>query len=280
MRYLGRYYLVFEPLKTATPAEVAAVAARLGLRFPDGYTEYVTEFGEGTLSNHLCIWLPRKIEDELPDHRRFWSENFFGDADGPLAPARVRETVMLGDTMAGDRLVFHPEQPDELFVLPRHDDQVYRVYPGLEAAIDWFCDSGVLTRPIPLRYFEPSGERERIERSVPLPYEVVRDAVVGLGLHDHIAWEEPFEDEEKVFDVFVKVGDEYREIEEEEASLMLLIRDIGGDVLVSTSPWSNSQSTDVSIEYVADRDQTKLMRLPGLLDELKSRGDKRKHRKR
>jgi hypothetical protein len=279
MRYLGRYYLVFEPLKTAIPAEVAAVADRLGLRFPDGYAEYVTELGEGTLSDYLRIWSPRAVQDGLEEYRRLLSDHFSWDRDGPLSPAHTGEVVMLGDTLDGDSLVFHPDRPDDLFVLPRHDDQIYRIGPGLEAAIDWLFDSGVLRRPRGLPYFEPTGERERIERSIPRPYEAVRDAVVGLGLHDHVAWEEPAEDEEKVFDVFIKVGDELEEIEEDEAAIMLLIRDIGGDVVVSTGPLFDSQSTDVSIQYVAGRDRTKLDRLLGLLDELESRGGKRRRRK-
>lgn len=280
MRYLGRYYLVFEPLKTVARAEVDAIAARLGLTFPDGYAEYVTELGEGFLSNHLQIWLPQKVEAEIPTQRQLRSDQFFWDADGPLSPARAAETVMLGDTMVGDRIVFHPDRPNDLFVLPRNDDQIYRIGPGLEAAIDWLCDSGVLTRPMPLRYFEPSGERERIRRSIPLPYQIVRDALLNLGLHDHVAWEEPAEDEEKVFDVFVKVGGEYHEIEEDEASIMLLIQEFGGEVMASTGPLFDSHSTDVSIAYVPNRDRTKLDQLLSLLDELESRGGKRKRRKR
>lgn len=280
MRYLGHYYLVFEPLKTVTHAEVDTIAARLGLTFPEGYAEYVTELGEGFLSNYLQIWLPHKVESELPEQRQFWSDQFFWDANGPLPPARAAETVTLGSTMDGDRLVFHPDQPDDLFMLPRHDDQIYQLGPGLEAAIDWLFGSGVLIRPKSLRYFEPSGERERIRRSVSLPYQIVRDALLSLGLHDHVAWEEPAEDEEKVFDVFVKVGDEYQEIDAEEASIMLLIQEIGGEVMASTGLLFDQDSTDVSIAYVPHGDRTKLERLLGLLDELESRGGKRKRRRR
>jgi hypothetical protein len=59
MRYLDRFYLVFDDLKTVPPSEVADAAARLGLTFPDGYAEYVTELGEGLLSDYLRIWPPR-----------------------------------------------------------------------------------------------------------------------------------------------------------------------------------------------------------------------------
>jgi hypothetical protein len=280
MRYLDRVYLVFDDLKTVTPAEVAAGADRLGLTFPGGYAEYMAELGEGTLSDYVRIWPPRRIEKELPEHRRFWSGNFCWDEDGPLTPARTGETVLLGDTLDGDSLVFHPDRPDDLFVLPRHDDQIYRIGPGLDAAIDWLCDSGVLTRPMTYRYFEPHGERERIERSIRLPYEAVRDAIVGLGLHDHVAFDERPEDQEKVFDVKIKVGDEYEEVELEDASIKLLIQDIGGDVTVTDGSVFEPDSAEVSISYVAGRDPTKLDRLIALLDELEGRRGRRQRRKR
>jgi hypothetical protein len=188
MRYLDCFYLVFEDLKTATPAEVAAGAARLQVTSPDGYAEYVTELGAGILSNYLRIWLPRQVEEELAEHRRFLSDHFLWDEEGPLSPARARETVLLGRTMVGDNLVFHPDRPNDLFVLPRHEEEIYQAGPGLDAAIDWILDSDVLTRPTSLRYFEPIGERERIERSIRLPYDVVHDALLDLQLHDHIAF--------------------------------------------------------------------------------------------
>ena len=280
MRHLDRIYLVSESLKAATPSEVADTAARLGLTFPDGYAEYVTELGEGWLSDDLQIWLPQEVEDQLPEYRRFFSEHFFWDEDSPLTPARAGEAVMLGHTLDGDSLVFHPDRPDDLFVLPRHDDQVYRIGPGLDAAIDWLCDSGVLTRPKTLRYFEPHGDRERIAWLIPLPYQVVRDALVGLGLHDHVAFEVRTEDREKVFDVMIKVGEEYQEVDAEHAQILLLIKDIGGHVTVMNGPLFAPQSTRVFISHVAGPASTKLDRLMGQLAELEGRGGRRKRRKR
>ena len=114
MRYLDRFYLVFDDLNTVPPSEVTDVAARLGLTFPDGYAEYVTELGDGLLSNFLRIWSPKKVEADLDEHRQRLSENFFWDHDGPLTQARARETVAIAHSMNGDELVFHPERPDEL----------------------------------------------------------------------------------------------------------------------------------------------------------------------
>jgi hypothetical protein len=280
MRYRDRIYLVFDDLKTSSAADVAKTASRLGVTFPDGYAEYVTELGEGTLCNYLRIHLPKAIEEELPDHRRFLSEGFHWKKKGVLSTERARETVRLGRTLDGDSLVFHPGSPDSIFVLPRHHDEVYQTGPGLEKAISWLCESGTLTRPMKLLYFEPDGERARINKSIGLPYQTVRDAVVNLGLHDHVAFEEQSDDEEDVFEVQVKVGSSgYHEVDAEEAAISLLVKEFGGEVTISTGSLFNAKSTDVCIEHVPNPKSAKLDRMIRLLDELAAKGGKPKRRK-
>src|SRR5262249_23654943 len=136
-------------------------------------------------------------------------------------------------------------------------------------------------RRISLRYFEPSGVRARILRSIALPYDVVRDAVLGLGLHDHVAFEEPSgddedEEDEDVFEVEVRVGGRTYRVEPEEAAIMLLIREIGGDVTIRTGSLLRRGATDVSITYVADREGETLGRLVALLDSLDARASRRR----
>lgn len=50
------------PLVLSPPAEVNAPEAQLGIRFPSGYREYVTQFGEGVLGgSYVRIYPPRRI---------------------------------------------------------------------------------------------------------------------------------------------------------------------------------------------------------------------------
>jgi hypothetical protein len=118
------------------------------------------------------------------------------------------------------------------------------------------------------RYFEPDGQRERIERSIRLPYQTVRDAVVSLGLHDHVAFEERAEDQEPVFEVELNIGGDYEEVEQDEAAIMLLIKEIGGDVTVTSGSVLEPDLTRVTISHVAGRESTKVDRLLQWLDEL------------
>jgi hypothetical protein len=80
--------------------------------------------------------------------------------------------------------------------------------------------------------------------------------------------------------VKIQVDGEFQEIEYGESSIMLLIKEIGGDVMVSTGSLFVSQSTEVSITHVAGCRRGKLDRLLGRLDELDARAGKPKRRRR
>ena len=47
--------VIGSPLVLSTPAEVDAAEAHLGIRFPTGYREYVTKFGEGVLGGNSWV---------------------------------------------------------------------------------------------------------------------------------------------------------------------------------------------------------------------------------
>ncbi len=50
------------PFVLSPSAEVDAAEAQLGIRFPSGYREYVTRFGEGVLGgSYVRIYPPRRI---------------------------------------------------------------------------------------------------------------------------------------------------------------------------------------------------------------------------
>jgi hypothetical protein len=58
--------VIRSPLVLSTPAEVDAAEAHLGIRFPTGYREYVTKFGEGVLGG--------VVHSHLPTSPHSWSD--------------------------------------------------------------------------------------------------------------------------------------------------------------------------------------------------------------
>ncbi|MDB5298581.1 MAG: hypothetical protein JWO87_244 [Phycisphaerales bacterium] len=175
-------------LVLATPADVDGLAARMWITFPAGYREYVTRLGEGVLGGcFVRIYPPWRIEKELIEWRRRINKYWLWDDDRELLPKeRALECVIIGDTVNGDELVFHPGRPDRLFILPRDSERVFEAGTDLLAAIDWMCSSGELVEALEEREFEPFDSRaqsaEEGERTGPIdPAGEALDDIVELG---------------------------------------------------------------------------------------------------
>jgi hypothetical protein len=152
------------PLVLSTGDEVDDAESRLGARFPEGYREFVTRFGEGVLGGtYIRIYPPRRILTG-DNNVREWRERigqywFWDEGRDVLSRERALECVVFGDTIDGDEVAIHPSSPDTTFVFPRHSEAIYRIDGGLWPAIDWLCSSGELTQPFEERDFEPFDSR-------------------------------------------------------------------------------------------------------------------------
>ncbi len=153
------------PLVLSAPAEVDEAEARLGIRFPRDYREYVTRFGEGILGGtYVRVYPPRRIIDG-PDNLDEWRQRideywFWDDGAAVLTKPKALECVIIGDTFDGDELIVHPGEPDRIYILPRHSEDIFAVDGGLLPALDWLCNSGTLTEPFEERDFEPFDSRD------------------------------------------------------------------------------------------------------------------------
>jgi hypothetical protein len=153
------------PLVLSPQTEVDAAEAQLGIRFPFGYREYVTQFGEGVLGGSwLRIYPPRRIlagKNNLAEWRqridKYW---FWDDGRDVLTKEQALQSVIIGDTLDGDELIVHPDHTDRVYVLPRNSEKIYLAGDGLPAAIEWLCCSGTLAEPNMERNFEPFDSRQ------------------------------------------------------------------------------------------------------------------------
>src|SRR5262245_16347730 len=132
--------VIGSPLVLSTPTEVDAAEAHLGIRFPTGYREYVTKFGEGVLGgSYIRIYPPHRIlsgPNNLIEWRgridAYW---FWDTGQDVLTKEMVLESVIIGDTLEGDELIVHPSNPERVFVLPRHSSGIYVAGDGLPEAM-------------------------------------------------------------------------------------------------------------------------------------------------
>jgi hypothetical protein len=143
-----------------SPKEVTSLESELWFEFPPGYREFVTKLGQGVLSTLIRIYPPWQIAKELNDWRRRIDKYWFWDAGRKLLPkARALECVIIGDTVNGDELVFHPRRPRQLFVLPHESGRVFDAGGDLLSAVDWMCNSGKIGGRRRDRTFEPFDSR-------------------------------------------------------------------------------------------------------------------------
>jgi hypothetical protein len=150
------------PLVLATPAEVDATEAELGARFPSGYREYVTRFGEGILGGYyIRVYPPWRILTEINRWRERIGNYWLWDGgERVLSKNEALRCVVVGDTLDGDELIVLPDNPERVYILPRHRDAVMIAGDGLLPAIDWLCSSGTLTEAFAEREFEPFDSRQ------------------------------------------------------------------------------------------------------------------------
>ncbi len=141
----------------ATREDIRQLEDVLGSSLPAGYREFMLALGEGVLGGaYVRVYPPWRVGRELHTWRDRIREYWFWDG---LAQERALACVVLGDTLDGDELIFHPEDPDDIWVLPRHSEQAVRVGRGLWEALEWLCSSGVLTEPFAARGLEPFDSR-------------------------------------------------------------------------------------------------------------------------
>ena len=157
--------IVGSPLVLASPKDVRALEQELWITLPQGYFDYITRLGEGVLGGSLVrIYPPWRIRKELNDWRERINTYWFWEKGEKILPkARAVECVIVGDTVIGDELVFHPCRPNHLFVLPRNSDRIFEPGEDLLSAIEWMCSSGKLCRAFKKREFEPFDTRLETE---------------------------------------------------------------------------------------------------------------------
>jgi hypothetical protein len=154
------------PLVLSSPTEVDDAETQLGSRFPTGYREYVTRFGEGVLGGYyIRIYPPRRIlsgDNNLAEWRKRIDEYWFWDEGREvLTKDQAFQSFIIGDTLDGDELIVHPSDSERIYVLPRNSEDIYVAGEGLPAAIEWLCGSDVLTEAFTERNFEPFDGRQQ-----------------------------------------------------------------------------------------------------------------------
>ncbi len=173
-------YKISDKLDLATDGDVIAAEAAFSTRFPAGYREYVTTLGDGFLNYLVQVVVPSRLAHELAEFRdrQAGEGSLFYDL-APLPLPRLLESILLFTTDTGHQGVFHPDVPDTIYVFPHDEEHIYTIQGSLADVLDWVFSTGILSArertqvlsasgdfvERPFHYFEPSGNRRRIEFS-------------------------------------------------------------------------------------------------------------------
>ena len=179
-------YLVTDKLQIFSMAEVEAAETHLGTRLPTGYREYVSTLGEGEYCGFVQIYGPQHLANNHVSYRSSlvklvdcWEDGF-----DVLGRERIPECIVIGATIDADLIVFHPEAPDALYELPRHDSGIYRLGASLEEALAWYCQERL---KIALSYFESRVGRTRgVPHDLKIPLDELKDWLVQFGRYNHL----------------------------------------------------------------------------------------------
>jgi len=178
-------YLVSDKLRHIEQGLVDKLEGRLGFPLPAGYADFVTTLGIGTYCGLLRVYEPQRILDELEKecNRRdesyrgsaaplvwtghefeSWDEQYFWEAGlEVLSKEQILSSILFADTIDGDNIIFNPDIPDRLFVLPRDDDSIYWVPESFKNPLLWRSQKGIVRRPPEFRYFESWRDRACVE---------------------------------------------------------------------------------------------------------------------
>jgi hypothetical protein len=180
-------YLVTDKLATYSEAEVDAAEAQLGVHFPVGYKDFVTKLGKGEYCGFVWMYGPAEIvadrasrRAELTEYAHLWEDGF-----DVLGEDRLRECIVIGASIDADLIVFHPDAPDALYELPRHDSTIYHIGTSAEEAMAWYRRERL---KIGLNYFDSRIDRqgEALPVYLNLSLNEFRDWLRALGGYDHL----------------------------------------------------------------------------------------------
>ncbi|MBS9774168.1 MAG: SMI1/KNR4 family protein [Tenacibaculum sp.] len=140
-------------LFVVTNEEISKCEKELNISFENDYKEYVSKYGRGLLGLYIRMYLPTRIVDELKEWReridQYW---FWDDGKDVLTKEEVLKSIIIGDTIVGDEIIYYK---GEYFILPREEENIYKIGKTLEESIKWLCSSNILIESFTERDFEP-----------------------------------------------------------------------------------------------------------------------------
>ncbi|MEO0563595.1 MAG: SMI1/KNR4 family protein [Chloroflexota bacterium] len=159
---IGKYY---EPVSREAIAEVED---ELGMALPSGYTDLIQAYGIGRYCNVFEINSLYEIYRDFMLKPTSWRDYYdTGGYDNEeiaaskqiISPEALQESIAIAHSIDGDMVIYNPQTPHQIYVLPRHNYVVLKLSASMDDLHLWDADT-----PRPRVYLIPY-ERHTIHSS-------------------------------------------------------------------------------------------------------------------
>jgi hypothetical protein len=227
-------YLVSTDLLLATLSEIEALEQELAIKVPPGYTEFMTTLGFGEYCYNLVVYPPQQILSEYRAAQASWQDYYFWeDSADVLTKEEIIQSIIFGQSFDGDKIIFCPAKPSQLFVLPRHDLDIYSIPSNFFEPLEWYdSQNNRVYSPINFKFFTPYQNRSFLTFSN--PQENVEVAALTKILYEFFT--------DSAIPQFQPYG----------SVLMLFMASIGGQIHISIRDPEEKYASSIQIQYASD----------------------------
>lgn len=136
-------------LKPVSPEECALLSEKISTQMPHGYQDFICRYGSGILADYLQIHTPEQIlcgPTSLESWYKDLAEDGWNWDEEEIDDSSVEEWIFFAHLSDGGALIFHPDEPDRIILLPTDSLVIKEISTsGLNEAIENLLDDPLAT---------------------------------------------------------------------------------------------------------------------------------------
>lgn len=137
---------------------------------PEDYCEFMTTYGSGTINEFFYVLTPNEISKTTEEWKDTLTSDFWQNTSDFTFDMQ-KESYILGYTIDSDLFVIHPKV-EEIYCLPRNDDQIYPTGKTFYDLLHWIKSSGILVEEFSTLHFRPIGETSLLRYKIDNPHDL------------------------------------------------------------------------------------------------------------
>lgn len=153
-------YLISDDKVMVQEAEFESFELKFSQPLPSGYVQFLKQYGIGTYCGTLEVHSPSEIESKSEELVRSLSNKYWKNEKDKEFIGTLVNPFQICESIDQDRVFFVPNIQEKLFVLPRHDSQLYTLGSDFLQPTIWYLEDEAVRKPEPFEYFEPAVDSD------------------------------------------------------------------------------------------------------------------------